>query len=50
MDIRAWFAKLRYPTPEMGDFVGDMKLDEYTEEDHDDNQAAKKEPVKKGKR
>lgn len=45
--LRFWIAQMRYPTPEMGDFVEDMTLDKYIHDDHDDNNAVRK--TKKGK-
>ena len=45
--LRLWVAQMRYPTPELGDFVEDMPLDKYIQDDHDDNKAERK--TKKGK-
>jgi hypothetical protein len=42
MSIRTWFAKLRYPTPDLGDFVDEVPLDVMTGKDGDDNKAEKK--------
>jgi hypothetical protein len=43
METPLWLLKLRYPMPEEGDFVEDLPLDKYVQEDHDDNKAANKE-------
>lgn len=39
MSVRTWFAKLRYPTPDMGDFAGELPLDKYLADDGNDNLA-----------
>lgn len=46
--LRLWVAQMRYPTPELGDFVEDIPLDKLVADDHNDQDAANKEKKPRG--
>lgn len=50
MDMPLWLIKLRYPMPELGDFAEDIPVDTTPHDDHNDQDAANREPKPRGKK